>query len=75
MLAAHGDLRLRIFTTCPPSDARTSGAYLRQVQQTARWSEEAGCEGILVYTDVPTSPEELRDIGVVFGIVRDRVAA
>jgi alkanesulfonate monooxygenase len=51
MLAAHGDLGLRIFSTCPPSDVSTPDAYLRQVQLTARWSEAAGCEGILVYTD------------------------
>src|SRR3989440_1172608 len=51
MLAAHGDLELRVFSTCPPSALSTRDEYLRQVQQIARWSEDAGCEGILVYTD------------------------
>lgn len=42
---------LRIFSTCPQSTGSTSGAYLEWVADVARWSEEAGCEGILVYTD------------------------
>jgi len=44
----HG---LKIFSTCPPSNFAQPGEYLRRVQDIARWSEEAGCEGILVYTD------------------------
>ena len=44
----HG---LKIFSTCPPSILAQPGAYLRQVQEIARWSEDAGCEGILVYAD------------------------
>src|SRR5215831_5030889 len=51
MICAHADPGLRIFTTCPPSARASPEAYLRQVQQVARWSEEAGCEGILVFTD------------------------
>src|SRR5881392_4164880 len=51
MLAAHGDLELKVFSTCPPSALSTRDEYLRQAQQVARWSEDAGCEGILVYTD------------------------
>jgi alkanesulfonate monooxygenase len=42
---------LRIFSTCPQSKTATSGEYLAQVAEIARWSEDAGCEGILVYTD------------------------
>ena len=45
------DRGLKIFSTCPPSALAQPGNYLRQVQEIARWSEEAGCEGILVYTD------------------------
>ena len=42
---------VRIFSTCPPSNLAQPGTYLRQVAEIARWSEAAGCEGILVYTD------------------------
>jgi alkanesulfonate monooxygenase len=42
---------VRIFATCPPSANAKPDTYLRQVQEIASWSEDAGCEGILVYTD------------------------
>jgi alkanesulfonate monooxygenase len=47
---------IRIFSTCPPSVDVTSKAgqgltYRDHVDQIARWSEAAGCEGILVYAD------------------------
>ncbi len=42
--------RPKVFSTCPPSN-RSTGDYLGEVRQIARWSEEAGCEGMLVYTD------------------------
>jgi alkanesulfonate monooxygenase len=42
---------LKIFSTCPPSLGAAPGTYLQQVREIARWSENAGCEGILVYTD------------------------
>jgi alkanesulfonate monooxygenase len=42
---------LKIFSTCPPSGESQPVNYLRQVREIARWSEDAGCEGILVYTD------------------------
>ncbi|MBI3525701.1 MAG: LLM class flavin-dependent oxidoreductase [Betaproteobacteria bacterium] len=45
------DDSLKIYSTCPPSQLFQPGAYLRQVQEIARWSEDAGCEGILIYTD------------------------
>jgi alkanesulfonate monooxygenase len=41
----------RIFSTCPQSKDVERDAYLRAVADVARWSEDAGCEGILVYTD------------------------
>jgi alkanesulfonate monooxygenase len=51
-------LSVQVFTTCPPSvaagasTAADSGAsYRDRVVEVARWSEAAGCEGILVYTD------------------------
>lgn len=43
--------KLRIFSTCPQSTGSSSDAYLEWVADVASWSEEAGCEGILVYTD------------------------
>lgn len=44
--------RPRIFATCPQSSADADGHdYLTSVRDVARWSEDAGCEGILVYTD------------------------
>ena len=46
--ADHG---LKIFSTCPPSALGRADTYRHQVEEIARWSEEAGCEGILVYTD------------------------
>jgi len=46
------DKAVEIFSTCPRSDTAVSGAaYLREVEDVARWSEEAGCKGILVYSD------------------------
>jgi alkanesulfonate monooxygenase len=40
-----------IFSTCPPSTGVASARYLKQVITTARWSEQAGCTGMLVYAD------------------------
>lgn len=42
---------VRIFSTCPQSKDVPRGRYLHEVAEVARWSEDAGCEGILVYTD------------------------
>ena len=39
------------YSTCPPYRGGEAEAYRRQVCDVARWSEEAGCGGILVYTD------------------------
>jgi alkanesulfonate monooxygenase len=51
MPVAPLDHGLKIFSTCPASKLARPETYLRQVQEIARWSEQAGCEGILVYTD------------------------
>jgi alkanesulfonate monooxygenase len=40
-----------LYSTCPPYRGGDGEAYRRQVRDVARWSEEAGCEGTLVYTD------------------------
>jgi alkanesulfonate monooxygenase len=41
---------LQIFSTCP-SSLLTPEGYAERVIEVARWSERAGCTGILVYTD------------------------
>jgi alkanesulfonate monooxygenase len=45
---------IELFSTCPQSRGMTAGegaTYLRQVADIARWSERAGCRGMLIYTD------------------------
>jgi alkanesulfonate monooxygenase len=40
-----------LYTTCPPYKGQDAGQYLEQVSEVSRWSDDAGCKGILVYTD------------------------
>jgi alkanesulfonate monooxygenase len=42
---------LAIFATTPPSKDADPATYVERVCEIARWSEAAGCEGTLVYTD------------------------
>jgi len=42
---------LRLFTTCPQSRGDLYPDYVASVVEAARWSEDVGCEGMLVYTD------------------------
>jgi alkanesulfonate monooxygenase len=42
---------IEVFSTSPQSKDHPREAYIRQVVDVARWSEEAGCSAILVYTD------------------------
>jgi alkanesulfonate monooxygenase len=42
---------LELFSTCPKSSAVQAESYVRRVADVARWSEQCGCKGILVYTD------------------------
>ena len=42
---------VQIFSTCPQSKDVPRSRYLEEVADIARWSEDAGCTGILVYTD------------------------
>lgn len=42
---------LDLFTTCPPYSGTDYGEYVRHVCEVSRWSDEAGCKGMLVYTD------------------------
>jgi len=41
---------IRLFSTCPPS-SQYGGDYLRKIKEVAEWCDDAGLEGILVYTD------------------------
>lgn len=45
------NLPLRLFSTAPQSTDFDAQAYLPRLAQVARWSEGAGCTGILIYTD------------------------
>jgi alkanesulfonate monooxygenase len=42
---------VRLFSTCPQSSDYPQEVYLDRLIQVARWSDEVGCAGILVYTD------------------------
>jgi alkanesulfonate monooxygenase len=42
---------VELFSTCPALGGAPSGTYLPRVIDVARWSDEAGCRGILVYSD------------------------
>lgn len=42
---------IAVFSTSPQSSAVDRDSYIANVIDVAHWSEEAGCEGILVYTD------------------------
>ncbi len=42
---------LTIYATCPQSKDVEQSAYLAAVANVSVWSEQAGCTGILVYTD------------------------
>lgn len=42
---------LEVFTTCPPSTGPGQNEYVERLTEVARWSEDAGCTGILVYSD------------------------
>src|SRR5205809_2417215 len=44
------DLGLEVFSTCTQSTNGDREAYVQRVAAVARWSERAGCKGILVYS-------------------------
>ncbi len=43
--------QIELFSTCPQSSQVDREHYLQHVIEVARWSEAAGCQGMLVYTD------------------------
>jgi len=40
-----------LFSTCPQSKDFAAADYLSHVRSVSRWSEAAGCSGMLIYTD------------------------
>jgi alkanesulfonate monooxygenase len=48
---AETSRKVKIFSTSPQSSAVERDSYVQNVIDVAHWSEEVGCEGILVYTD------------------------
>jgi alkanesulfonate monooxygenase len=42
---------IEVFTTCPPSNDLASNQYLGRLIDVAKWSDEAGCTGMLVFSD------------------------
>jgi alkanesulfonate monooxygenase len=45
------NVSLDLFSTCAQSSDGDPEAYVQRVADVARWSEQAGCKGILVYSD------------------------
>ena len=45
------DVTLEVFSTCAQSSDGDRETYAQRVADVARWSERAGCTGILVYSD------------------------
>lgn len=45
------DTSIELFSTCPPSSGADQETYLRRVIGVARWSDQWGYRGILVYSD------------------------
>lgn len=42
---------VELFSTCPASEDADPSRYLQMVENAASWSEQAGCTGMLVYSD------------------------
>lgn len=49
--AELADAGIELFSTCPQSAGAESAEYLERVANVARWSDDAGHVGMLVYTD------------------------
>ena len=50
-MASNDEPQIAIFSTTPQSKDRPRETYVQQIVDVARWSEDAGCKAILVYTD------------------------
>jgi len=51
MATTSVDGALEVFSMCPTINNLDPDSYLRQAINVARWSEECGCRGILVFSD------------------------
>jgi alkanesulfonate monooxygenase len=51
MQSGLADTPIEIFSTCPPSSGADRTTYIQNVVAAARWSDQVGCRGILVYAD------------------------
>jgi alkanesulfonate monooxygenase len=51
IVTTYDECQIEIFSTSPQSKDLPRETYVQQVINVARWSEEAGCTAILVYTD------------------------
>jgi len=51
MTVSTQDQGVELFSTCPPYDTDSIEQYRSRIIDVARWSESAGCRGILVYSD------------------------
>jgi len=51
MTGLRGAGSFELFATCPQSKDFAPGAYRRRVSEVARWTDQAGYSGILIYTD------------------------
>ena len=54
---------IEVFTTCPQSKDFMPAEYLRRAVEIASWSDDAGCAGMLIYTDNGTVARRYRDDG------------
>ena len=50
-MSGNNNIAVEVFSTCPQSKDVDQADYLKRIEQVARWSDEAGYRGILVYTD------------------------
>jgi alkanesulfonate monooxygenase len=51
MVKPPSNRTIKVFSTCPQSSDIPREAYVQEVIRVSQWSEQYGCEGILVYTD------------------------
>jgi alkanesulfonate monooxygenase len=45
------DRSVSLYSTCPPYRGSDPESYCHLIRQVAQWSEQGGCDGMLVYTD------------------------
>ncbi len=69
-MSEKNGLAVDVFSTAPQSADVEAGAYHEKLVEVARWSEEAGCKGTLIYAD-----NRLVDPWLVAQIVIERTKA